>query len=145
MNTTSKQNSSNRNQINPDDGNWQSKLTSEQYQITRLGGTERAFTGSYWNHKETGTYKCICCNNELFSSKTKFDSGTGWPSFWDGIDPTAINTKEDQSHGMKRIEINCSKCEAHLGHIFEDGPLPTGKRYCVNSASLKFEADTKFE
>ena len=122
------------------DAEWQAQLTPEQFQITRQGGTERAFTGAYWNHKGTGSYRCVCCGAELFSSATKFDSGTGWPSFWEGVDRNAITTLRDESHGMVRTEIRCARCDSHLGHVFEDSPTPSGLRYCVNSASLEFKA-----
>ena len=120
---------------------YRQKLTPEQYRVTRQGGTERAFTGAYWNHKANGIYQCVCCGSELFSSDSKFDSGTGWPSFWQGVKPGAITTHRDISHGMSRTEIRCASCDAHLGHVFQDGPAPTGERYCVNSASLDFNGD----
>ena len=118
---------------------WREQLSPEQFQVAREGGTERAFTGIYWNHKGQGTYQCVCCGADLFSSDTKFDSGSGWPSFWDGADRDAITTHRDVTHGMVRTEIRCARCDAHLGHVFEDGPTPTGLRYCVNSASLNFK------
>ena len=115
---------------------WKKQLTSEEYQVTRQKGTEAPFTGKYYNSKEQGTYKCRCCGNELFSSDTKFNSGTGWPSFYKPIKDDNLEKISDGSHGTHRVEVTCSKCGAHLGHVFEDGPKPTGLRYCINSASL---------
>tara|TARA_Y100000591_G_C21642622_1_gene598661 strand:- start:53 stop:517 length:465 start_codon:yes stop_codon:yes gene_type:complete len=122
-----------------DDKSWKDKLSEEEYFVTRCSGTEPPFTGKYYKHKEKGTYNCNCCKQPLFSSDVKYDSGSGWPSFWDSIDQKNIKTKEDLSLGHKRIEIICANCDAHLGHVFEDGPNPTGLRYCVNSLSLDFK------
>ena len=118
---------------------WKKILTKEQYEILRKKGTEPPFTGKYLKNKEDGTYVCAACENPLFSSKTKFDSGTGWPSFWEAISKQNIEIKTDTSYGMKRMEVLCSNCGGHLGHVFDDGPIPTGKRYCINSSSLKFK------
>lgn len=125
--------SDNRKQSDID---WKAKLSDEQYRVTREHGTERAFTGKYWNCHDTGHYVCICCGEPLFDSATKFESGSGWPSFFQPINPVAVAEQEDSTHGMRRVEVHCKKCGAHLGHVFPDGPQPTGLRYCINSASL---------
>lgn len=140
---TNDQRQTTKDQVQKTDEEWRKQLTPEQYHVTRQSGTEPAFTGKYYKSKETGVYHCVCCDQPLFTSDAKYDSGSGWPSFWQPIDAGSVREITDRSHGMLRTELRCAKCDAHLGHVFEDGPQPTGLRYCMNSASLDLKPTEK--